>query len=253
MISVLEALLLSIVQGITEWLPISSSGHLAILHNLLGFQDLPFDVFLHFASILAVFVIFRKDIVKLFNFRDKENLKYIGLLFLALIPAGLVGIFFKDQIESFFSSLFYLGIFFLASGIIIYSTKFSFPRKEKPNVLDSIIIGGFQALAVFPGVSRSGATISSSLFRGLKKESAIKFSFLLAIPLILGATILESKDLVLSDINYLVLVISFFVTFIVSIFTIKLLLKIIKNRKFYLFGIYNFIIGILILIWNFLR
>lgn len=251
MISLLESLLLGVIQGITEWLPISSSGHLALLHNLFGFQDLPFDVFLHFASIFAVLVIFRKDIIKLFNFKDKSNLKYIGLLIIALIPAGIFGVFFKDQIENFFSSLFYLGIFFMLSGIIVYSTKFSNSTKENPTFFDSIFIGFFQALAILPGISRSGATISSSLFRGLKKDSAVKFSFLLAIPLVLGATILEAKDIILGDINYSLLLISFAVTFLVSIITIKILLKLIQNKKFYVFGIYNFVLGILILISNF--
>ena len=250
MVSLLQSIILSIIQGITEWLPISSSGHLALLHNFFGFQNLPFDVFLHFASILAVIVVFWKDIIRLLNFKE-ENIKYILKLLVALIPAGIIGILFKEQIENFFSSFFYLGMFFMISGVIIYSTKFSIPKKEKPNFLDSIIIGFFQALAILPGVSRSGATISSGLIRGVKKEEAVKFSFLLAIPIVLGASLLEVKDLVMENIDLSILLISFIVTFVVSLFVIKVLLRIIKDRKFYIFGIYDFILGLIVFISSF--
>ncbi len=251
MVSIIQALVLSIVQGITEWLPISSSGHLAIFQNIFGFQNLPFDVFLHFASILAVIIIFRKDIKKLFNFKDKQNLRYWGILILALIPAGIVGILFKDQIASFFSSMTYLGIFFMLSGGIVYSTKFYKVKKDKKmNWFDSLFIGFAQALAILPGVSRSGSTISGGLFRGLKKEEAVKFSFFLAVPVILGASLLEAKDLVVQNLSYSILALSFVVTLIVSIFAIKLLLKIVRGNKFHLFGIYNFFVGLIVLCWS---
>ena len=253
MISIIQAIILSIIQGITEWLPISSSGHLAIFQNIFGFQSLPFDVFLHFASILAVILVFWKDMWKLFDFRRRENLKYIGLIILGIIPAGIAGLLFKDQIESFFSSIFYLGIFFIISGVLVYSTKFFKERKSKLNWFDSLFIGIFQALAIVPGISRSGATISSGLFRGLSKESAVKFSFFMAIPIIIGASLIETKDIILSDINYLILILSFFITFFVSLFSIKILLRILKGEKFYLFGIYNFVIGVLVLVWSFVK
>ena len=253
MIELIQAIILSIVQGITEWLPISSSGHLAIFQNIFRFQNLAFDVFLHFASIFAVLVVFWKDIIKLLHLNKIENLKYIGLLLVGIIPAGIIGILFKHQIESFFSSLLYLGIFFIISGIIIYSTRFSEIKRDKPNLLDSIFIGIFQALAILPGISRSGATISSGLFRGVSKAEAVKFSFFMAVPIILGAALVELKDISLSQISYVNLAISFVITLLVSIVTIKLLLKIIKGDKFYLFGIYNFLVGIALLIFNFLR
>ena len=253
MIELIQAIILSIVQGITEWLPVSSSGHLAIFQNVFGFQNLAFDVFLHFASIFAVIIIFWKDIVRLLHLNKKENLKYLGLLIVGIIPAGIIGILFKSQIENFFSSLFYLGIFFMLSGIIIYSTKFSSVKKDKPNFLDSIFIGIFQAIAILPGISRSGATISSGLFRGLNKENAVKFSFFMAIPVIIGASLIELKDIALSQISYSVLIFSFIITLLVSILTIRLLLKIIKGNKFYLFGIYNFILGFCVLVFSLVR
>jgi len=251
MVSLIETLVLSIIQGICEWFPISSSGHLAIFHHIFGFQNLSFDVFLHFASIFAVLFVFRKEMASILNLKKRENWRYILLLILGIIPAGIVGIFFKDFIEGFFSSLFYLGIFFIISGIFIYSTKFFKLKKEKINWIDSFFIGIFQAITILPGISRSGATIGAGLIRGINKEQALKFSFLMAIPLILGASILELDDLIISDISYWLLLISFFVTFLVSLFTINVLLKIVKSDRFYLFGVYNFIVGIFVLIWSF--
>jgi undecaprenyl-diphosphatase len=253
MILVIQAIILSVIQGISEWFPISSSGHLAIFQEIFGFQNLAFDVFLHFASILAVIIVFRKDIIKLFNFKNRKNLSYIGLLIIALIPAGILGFMYGDVIEGVFSNLIYIGIFFIISGVLIYSTRFAKQKKEELDFLDSVFIGLLQAFALFPGVSRSGSTISAGLFNGLKKEYAVKFSFLLAIPIVLGAGVLKLKDLAFSDISYGLLIASFIITFIVSLFTIKVLLKIIKGDRFYLFGFYNLLIGILVLIWGLVR
>ena len=241
MVNLIQAVFLSIVQGICEWFPISSSGHFA------------FAVFLHFASVFAVLVLFWKDIVSILNLKKKENWKYILLLLLGIIPAGIVGLLFKNQVEGFFSSFFYLGLFFIFSGVLVYSTKFFKVREKKMNWLDSLFIGIFQAIAILPGISRSGSTISAGLFRGIQKEQALKFSFLMAIPLILGAGILEFKDLNFAEISYWALFVCFIVTFLVSLFTIKVLLKIVKSDKFYLFGIYNFVVGFLVLGWSFVR
>jgi undecaprenyl-diphosphatase len=251
MISLFQAIILSVIQGICEWFPISSSGHLAIFHNIFGFQSLSFDVFLHFASIFAVLFVFRRELISILDLKKQENFRYVLLLIIGIIPAGIMGILFKDFIEGFFSSLFYLGIFFIVSGVLIYLTKFFKQKKENINWLDSLFIGIFQAIAILPGISRSGSTISAGLIRGVNKEEAIKFSFLMAIPLILGAGILELKDIFISNIDYSILLISFLVTFFTSLFVIKILLKIIKSDKFYLFGIYNFVVGILVLIWSF--
>ncbi len=251
MVLLFQAIILSIIQGISEWFPISSSGHLALMQEFFGFQNLSFDVFLHFASIFAVIFIFWKDILRLLNLKNKENLKYILYILVAIIPAGIMGYLLRKQIEEFFSSMFYLGIFFIISGILVYSTKFSKVKKEKVGILDSVFIGIFQSIAILPGISRSGATISSGMFRGLDRKEAVKFSFLIAIPVVFGASILELKDLTLSGISYALLILCFFITFLVSLFTIRLLMRIIKSEKFYLFGIYNFVLGVLILIWNF--
>src|SRR5271157_4059310 len=207
-ISLFQALIYSLVQGIAEWLPISSSAHIAILQNLFGLQDFSFLVFLQFASILAAIVVFWKDIVKLFNFRDKENLRYWGMLIVALIPVIVIGYFFENQIAALFLNLFYIGICLMISGILVYSTKFSHHKEgKKLNFADSIIIGLFQgAAALFRGITRSGSTISAGMYRGLKREEAVKFSFLIGIVAILGASLFEARKLVLGNISYSILI-----------------------------------------------
>ncbi len=247
MVSLIEAVILSIIQGITEWFPVSSSGHLALMQQFFGFQNLSYDVFLHFAGIFAVLFVFKREVLKLLSF-NKVSLKYIGLLILALIPAGLAGFLLSDWIENLFSNMTYLGIFFIVSGLVVYSSKFSIERKSDISNKDAWFIGLLQALAILPGISRSGMTISAGLFKGISKRAAIRFSFLMSIPLILGASVLKTKDLIVSNIDISILIISFIITFLVSLITIKLLIKIIKSDKFYLFGIYNILLGIVVLI-----
>ncbi len=242
-----EAVVLSIIQGITEWFPVSSSGHLALAQNFFGVSNLSYAVFLHFAGIFAVLFVFKRDVLKLLSF-NRESLKYVGLLVIGLIPAALVGFFLADWIESLFSNIKFLGAFFIVSGLIIYSTKFSVEKKSVVGEKDAWYVGLLQALAVLPGFSRSGMTISAGLFRGVSKRAAIRFSFLMSIPLIMGASILKAKDLVVSEIDLQILVVSFIVTFLVSVFTIKKLIQIIRGDKFYLFGVYNVVLGILVLI-----
>jgi undecaprenyl-diphosphatase len=254
MVSIIQAVILSFVEGITEWFPVSSKGHLYIMQSFFGFQSLSFDVFLHFAAVLAVIVMFWREIIAILNLKKRENWNYIFYIIIATVPVGIFGLLFKKEIESFFyqnSNPIYVGVFFIISGILIYSTKFFKAKKDNLNWFDSLFIGVFQAIALFPGVSRSGATISSGIFRGLKKEKVVKFSFLLAIPAILGAGVLEAKDIVGSQISYGILILSFIITFLVSLVTIKLLLRIIKSDRFYLFGVYNFVLGLLVLIWSF--
>jgi undecaprenyl-diphosphatase len=247
MISLTEAIILSVIQGITEWFPVSSSGHLALMQQFFGFQNLSYDVFLHFAGIFAVLFVFKREVLKLLSF-NRGSLKYICLLIIALIPAGLAGFLLSDWIENLFSNMTYLGIFFIVSGLVVYSSKFSIEIKSDINNKDAWFIGLLQALAILPGISRSGMTISAGLFKGISKRAAIRFSFLMSIPLILGASVLKTKDLIVSNIDISILIISFIITFLVSLITIKLLIRIIKSDKFYLFGIYNILLGIVVLI-----
>jgi undecaprenyl-diphosphatase len=246
MVSFIQAIILSFVQGITEWFPISSSGHLAIAQELLGFQNLEFDVYLHFASVLAVVILFWKDII---NLVAQKRIKYLIKIIIAIIPVAIVGLLLREHIRTAFSNLFFIGIFFMIFGVFIYFTKNARRTKKKPSFMDSVFIGISQMLALFPGISRSGMTMGSGLALGLKKEEAIKFSFLLAIPVIFGAALIEAKEIALADISFITFLTSFTITLLVSLLTIKFLIKIIKSNKFYLFGIYNIILGLAVVVW----
>ena len=138
MVSLIQAIILSIIQGITEWFPVSSSGHLVLMQHFFGFQNLAFDVFLHFASILAVLIIFWKDIIEILK---QKNWKYIGLIILAIIPVFLFGVLLRDYIVASFNSFLFLGLFFIFSWIVIFSTKFSRVKKSNIGIIDSLFVG----------------------------------------------------------------------------------------------------------------
>ncbi len=245
MVTLLQALLLGLVQGITEWLPISSSAHLVILQEILRIKaSVFFDVMLHFATLIVIFLIFYKDVLKI-------NLKYLLLILIASIPIAIVGFFFKAQIESFFSNLLIVSIALLFTGFLLLISKL---RQGNKNItkLDSLIIGLSQAIAIIPGISRSGSTISTALLRNIKKEEAIKFSFLLAIPAILGATILKTLEANPSDFN-LNLLIGMLITILVGYFSLKFLIRIILKNKFHYFSYYCFALGLIILIYTTLK
>ena len=241
----LTEIILAIIQAATEFLPVSSSGHLALISNLISQPDLFFFTSLHLASLFAVLIFSRKEIKELVTFNPKYRKLWLYLL-LATIPAGIVGFLFQDYIEKSFSSLLFLGLAFIFTGIISLLTKFTWVY-SKLNIKNSLIIGFFQVLALFPGVSRSGMTISAGLFSGLEKEKAARFSFLLFIPLALGAFILELKDFY---INFS-LIISFFLCLVLSLLFLNLLVYIIKKGNFWLFSIYCFLVGLISLILYF--
>lgn len=249
----IKEILYSIVQSITEFLPISSDGHLALLSNFLSHPDLFFIIILHIASLFAVIIFLRKEIKMLLFDRNFFYMwKYI---IIGIIPAGIFGFFFKDFIESTLSSFLLIGIFFMFNGMVLYLTKNS---KEK-TILDakkSFLIGLLQSLALFPGISRSGMTISMAMFSGIKKEDAAKFSFLMFIPLSLGAFFLEIVDFAKGNstlsIDVSSLIVSFFVCFVLSLVFVNLLTKIAKKGDFWKFSFYCFFLGIIcILIYFF--
>jgi len=247
MVSFIQGIILSLVQGITEWFPISSSGHLAIAQNLLGVHDLGFAVYLHFASVLAVIILFWKDIINLFV---HKKINYIIKLLIAIIPAVIAGLWLRDYVKDSFSCFFFIGIFFIIFGTFIFFTKYAKVQKKKPNYMDSVFIGISQVFSLFPGVSRSGMTMGSGLMQGLKKQEAVKFSFLLAIPVVFGASLVEAKEIAMTDAGFATFLTSFTITLLTSLLTIKFLIRLIKSNKFYLFGIYNFILGVILVIWS---
>ncbi|MCD5390836.1 undecaprenyl-diphosphate phosphatase [candidate division NPL-UPA2 bacterium] len=246
----LDRILLAIIQAATEFLPISSSGHLALASNLISKSqpDLFFFTVLHVSSLIAAIIFTRKEIGYLLSF-NKQYKKMWLYLIVATIPAVLFGFFFIEKIEEAFSSLLFIGLAFIFTGIILFFTRFS-KTYSKLNIKNSLIIGLFQILALFPGVSRSGITISSALFLGIDKEKATKFSFLLFIPLSLGAFILEMGGECYFSLS---LVVSFFVCLILSLVFLNLLLFIAKKGKFWVFSMYCFVIGMISLFLYFLK
>ncbi|MAG07218.1 UDP-diphosphatase [Candidatus Pacearchaeota archaeon] len=232
-------ILYAIIQAATEFLPISSSGHLALMSNILDTPNLFLITTLHLASLLAVIIFTRKEIYNIITLKEKKLALY---LIIATIPAVIFGLFFKDLIEQTFSSLLVIGIAFIFTGTILFLTRFA-NRLQPLNAKNALIIGLFQIVALFPGISRSGMTISSALFAGIPKDKATKFSFLLFIPLAIGAGILEIGDAYFST----TLAIAFVICFILSLIFLQALTHIIKRNKFWLFSIYCWLIGIITL------
>jgi len=266
---IIQAIILGIVQGLTEFLPVSSSAHLVFVTDILGLpQNVAFDTILHLGTLVAVVGYFRKDVLKIitsfinsiidvFHGKFKEGLqeepfkKLSWLLIIGTIPAGLAGILLQKQFESLFNSLFYVGIFLLITGFLLWGAervKTGHKDEQDMTLKNALVIGIFQAIAIAPGISRSGATISAGLFSGLNRELAARFSFLLSIPAILGAAVVQVKDINGIDVNAAVLIAGFLASMIFGYLAIKLLLKIIKERTLMIFAYYCWIVGIVTII-----
>lgn len=249
-----QTIVLSIVQGITEFLPVSSSGHLVIFQKLFGLQEAPilFDVLLHVGTLISIVFYFRKSLLEFFNLK-KENTKLIGLIILGTAPAVLVGFLAKDQIEIAFNSLKMTGISFLITAIFLFSTKLINNVKAKKELvdvtwIDALIVGIFQAIAILPGVSRSGSTITGSLWRGFSSKAAFIFSFYLAILAIFGAAVFKIKDIISYSSNELIYgLVGLLVSAVVGYFALKFLEGILKSAKLWYFGFYCLILGLLLL------
>jgi undecaprenyl-diphosphatase len=249
---IFQAIILGIVQGITEWLPISSKSHLIIIQQLFGLvQPAIFDLILHIGSLIVVFIVFWKDILELIDgmiHGKKESWMMILFIVLATIPIVIFGFLLEGLVKKSMTSLFVLGYGFLFTALIIYLSQFPRVKKKRLNVWNSLVIGCSEVFSLFPGVSRSGTTISTGMILGIKKEEVAKFSFLIFIPAILGATILEFKDIGQIT-NVGALIIGTIVTMIVGYFSLKLLLNIIKNDKFKWFSIYCAVLGLIVLLF----
>lgn len=260
----LEALILGLVQGLTEFLPISSSGHLVLAEHLLGVaaDDLTFEVAVHFATLIAVLVFFVRTVISVFtspiryltgNRSDENNdaLRLFFAVFVGTIPAVIVGLLLKDQIERAFASSTLVSLMLIVTSLILFSTRFARTRSRRIGPGMGFIIGCAQAFAILPGISRSGSTISAGLLSGVDRAKAFDFSFVLSIPAILGATALTLKDLietgnVAGGVEYIVAMAAAFVSGYLSLIFLR---KIVIHGKFHLFGVYTLIAGILSLIF----
>jgi undecaprenyl-diphosphatase len=253
--SIPQAVILGIVQGITEFFPISSSGHLVVLQSLFGLkeQQLAFDIFLHLGTLVSILIYFRKDIIGLF-IKDRRVLVF---LIIASVPTAIIGYVFKDVAERFFGMPRIVGYMLLLTGswlvLASYYSKYIerlIPRKHI-GASSSLLIGIAQGVAIMPGISRSGATIATGVLAGLDKELSFKFSLLLALPAVFGASLLKIRKIGLSltATDALPFVLGGVVAMFVGLGAIKALSKAVRNNQLYIFGIYCFLVGISIIIF----
>jgi len=269
---IFQGIIIGIVQGLTEFLPVSSSAHLVFIQHILGVESsLAFDTFLHLGTLIAVIWFFRYDIIKMISAwilsiqdiirgRFKEGFysdpykRLAWYVILATIPVGIVGLFFEDAIdELFFSGGLYVPAFFLfVTGTILYlSQRMASGNVNMNNISkkEALWMGLGQACAILPGLSRSGTTIAAGLTIGLDKEFAAKFSFILAIPAIFGAFIVQVSDIGSAlDVNFLPVILGFIASVIAGYMAIKWMLDLIKNRSLDIFAFYCWIVGIVVFI-----
>ena len=265
--SILTAIVLGVIQGLTEFLPVSSSGHLVLFQKIFGIEEpaLLFDIMLHVGTLAAVFAVLWKDIWAILRKLFQPLTAY---LILATIPTVIIALALKDPIEKLFETGQFLGVCFLITSALLSAAELLSKRGatgggglKKPgemNWLDALVIGIMQAIAIVPGVSRSGATLSGALSRRLNRDFAARFSFLLSIPAILGAAVLQLKDVVKTGetaagdgIGAAAMIAGTISAAIVGFFAVRLMLKIVREKSLWGFAIYTAILGVLVLVDQF--
>lgn len=263
--SVLEAILLGIIQGLTEFLPVSSSGHIELGKAILGIElenDLLFSLLVHLATVLSIFIVFGKDIwgllKNLFTFKWNEGNKYIAKLALSALPVMVVGLAFKEQLELLFEGRIVLvGALLICTGFILYLSTLEKEKTRKFKFLDALIVGLAQAVAVLPGISRSGSTIATALALGIDREDAARFSFLMVLVPIIGASLLELPELanIQSSGNaaFMPLLAGFIAAFVSGYLACRWMLNVVKKGKITYFSIYCFIVGAIAIATGLLR
>lgn len=264
--SILEALILGILQGLTEFLPVSSSGHLEIGKVILGVdisasESLFFTVVVHAATALSTMVIFREDIIMLIRLlfekaRWNAGRQYILFIIISMVPAVFVGLFFNEQIKSLFDgNLLLVGSMLIVTGVVLFATTKVKRKRHHISFLNAIILGVAQAIAILPGVSRSGATIGTALILGVERTRAARFSFLMVIPVIMGAMAKDIMDMDMSvamqETNTIPLIIGFVSAFVTGLLACTWMVELVKKSKLIYFAIYCFIVGAFAIVWTF--
>lgn len=259
----LSAIILGIIQGLTEFLPVSSSGHLELAKVFLGNdavaeESMLMTVVLHFATALSTVVIFRKDLLAIFkgllSFKWNQELQFSLKIIISMIPAAIVGILYDDLIESFFNGqILLVGSMLILTGALLFLADKAKSTNKNVSFMNAFIIGVSQAIAILPGISRSGATISTSVLMGVDREKAARFSFLMVVPLIFGkiAKDVLSDDFSLVNVDVFSLSFGFIAAFITGLFACTWMISLVKKSKLVYFSIYCFIVGILAIIWQF--
>ena len=254
------AIILGIVQGLTEFLPVSSSGHLELAKWIIGDdsvakESMIMTVTLHAATALSTIVVFWRDIVEilkgLFQFKNNSSFQFSMKIILSMIPAAFVGLFFEEAIESLFNgNVILVGLMLLLTGALLFLADRAKNTDKQVSFLNAIMIGVAQAIAILPGISRSGATISTSVLLGIDRARAARFSFLMVVPLILGkmAKDVLSGEITSEKVNITALVIGFFAAFVTGLIACIWMIRLVKNNKLTYFAIYCIVVGILAMI-----
>ena len=262
----IETIFLGIIQGLAEFLPISSSGHLVIFENLLGFKEpeLLLDVSLHVGTLLAVCIYFRSDLKKMaveiwetaspgtdHRFGLKPHASLALMVVIGSIPTALIGFIFKDPLERLFGSITTVGVMLVVTGLIVGITKLipeTYGKRHQVSFLIALAIGTAQGLAIMPGISRSGSTIVCALLLGMNRELAGRFSFLLSIPAIIGAVVLQFDVEAIARVGAVTLVLGFASSALVGFMALKILMGMVKKGHFYYFAPYCWAVGILTIV-----
>ena len=254
---IIESIVLGLIQGLTEFLPVSSSGHLELAKVILGDKSVPqesltFTVVLHFATALSTLVIFRKEVIEilkgLFQFKWNEESQFSIKIIVSMIPAVIVGLLFEEQLEAFFGGRIVLvGSMLLVTAALLLMADKAKNTDKKVSFVNALIIGVSQAIAMLPGISRSGATISTSVLLGVDRTKAARFSFLMVVPLIIGKV---AKDLMSGEINFssaeiAPLTAGFFAAFISGLLACTWMISLVKKSKLSYFAIYCAIVGVI--------
>jgi len=249
--SYIEGILLGFIQAVTEFLPISSSGHLVLAQKVLQIEstDLVLEIILHLGTLFSIIIFFRSDlkdiVTKSIIKKDRSSQKLIVKVLIATIPASIIGILFKESLVVAFNSLYYVSIAFMVTGFILFSTKFSKNKINDISFMIALIIGFSQILALLPGISRSGITIATALLLGVKSEDAARFSFFMAIPVLAGAGLLQINDLmIIGAYSILQILLGFMSSLFFGLIAIKILFRIVYNNYFWIFSFYCWFISI---------
>ncbi|MFT6214437.1 MAG: undecaprenyl-diphosphatase [Roseivirga sp.] len=259
-----EAIILGIVQGLTEFLPVSSSGHLEIVKTILGDTSVPQEsllltVVLHAATALSTIVIFRNDILSLlkglFQFKNNDQFQYSLKIVVSMIPAAIIGVLFDEEIETLFGGqILLVGSMLIITGGLLFLADKAKKTSKKVTMPNAIVIGISQAIAILPGISRSGATISTAVLLGIDREKAARFSFLMVVPLILGkmAKDILSGDLAASQIESSLLIAGFIAAFLAGLIACKWMIALVKKSQLKYFSYYCFVVGTGAIIYTFI-
>ncbi|MEM0931760.1 MAG: undecaprenyl-diphosphate phosphatase [Bacteroidota bacterium] len=259
---IIDAIILGIIQGLTEFLPVSSSGHLELGKAILGADALPeesllFTVILHFATALSTIIVFRKDVIEifkgLFQFQWNEETQFALKIIVSMIPAALVGFFLEDFLEVFFDgAIIIVGIMLIITAVLLYLADMAKTTTKGVTYSSAFIIGVAQAIAILPGISRSGATISAAVLLGVDKSKSARFSFLMVVPLILGKM---AKDLLSGDIHFegnqtVAITAGFIAAFLAGLAACTWMIKLVRQSKLTYFAIYCLVVGLLAVAWS---